>query len=272
MGPKDLESREGRLRGVLQSLRAVLTTLAVLYIVAFVFGLPSAGWAGSSRSTGRPLLALNLLAFAVHTLAIWSRIYISGRPPVTNLYSSAVFIGWGGVILGLVSSTSIRLGIGNCRRRRRRLRHAADRPYLRPTATRSPCCKPCSTRSSGWPRTWSASRWAMPRRSSPACWASFYMLVSARRLDRGQLDAGAGKDTEPHDLRHAVLRHLLQLLRHGAGRTVGRRLVGPVLGLGPQGKRGPDHRALERPGAACPLGRPGQRPRPGRAGHAAAMS
>ena len=37
----------------------------------------------------------------VHTLALVARIYISGRPPVTNLYSSAVFIGWAGVLFGL---------------------------------------------------------------------------------------------------------------------------------------------------------------------------
>jgi len=53
------------------------------------------------------------LTLAVHTAALISRIYISGRPPVTNLYSSAVFIGWGGVLLGLVLECVFRLGIGN---------------------------------------------------------------------------------------------------------------------------------------------------------------
>ncbi|MCC5822286.1 MAG: cytochrome c biogenesis protein CcsA [Phycisphaerales bacterium] len=41
-------------------------------------------------------------AFAVHTLAIAIRIYLQGRPPVTNLYSSAVFVGWAAVLLGLL--------------------------------------------------------------------------------------------------------------------------------------------------------------------------
>ena len=49
----------------------------------------------------------------MHTFALVSRIYISGRPPVTNLYSAAVFIGWGGVVLGLVLEVIYRLGIGN---------------------------------------------------------------------------------------------------------------------------------------------------------------
>ncbi|MCE9529015.1 MAG: cytochrome c biogenesis protein ResB, partial [Planctomycetales bacterium] len=40
---------------------------------------------------------LVLLTLMVHTLALGLRIYISGRPPVTTLYSSAIFIGWAGV-------------------------------------------------------------------------------------------------------------------------------------------------------------------------------
>lgn len=36
-----------------------------------------------------------VFAFVIHTFAIWARWYISGYPPVTNLYSSAVFISWG---------------------------------------------------------------------------------------------------------------------------------------------------------------------------------
>ena len=36
-----------------------------------------------------------------------------GRPPVTNLYSSAVFIGWAAVLLGLLFEAIYRLGIGN---------------------------------------------------------------------------------------------------------------------------------------------------------------
>src|SRR5262245_31869182 len=39
--------------------------------------------------------------------------YIQGRPPVTNLYSSAVFIGWGCVLLCLVLEWFYRNGIGN---------------------------------------------------------------------------------------------------------------------------------------------------------------
>ena len=43
---------------------------------------------------------LVVLTLLVHTVALGLRIYISGRPPVTNLYSSAIFIGWAGVLFG----------------------------------------------------------------------------------------------------------------------------------------------------------------------------
>jgi ABC-type transport system involved in cytochrome c biogenesis permease subunit len=41
-------------------------------------------------------------AFFLHTIGLVLRIYISGRPPVTNLYSSAVFIGWVAIIVALL--------------------------------------------------------------------------------------------------------------------------------------------------------------------------
>lgn len=48
----------------------------------------------------------------VHTLGLAARIILQGRPPVTNLYSSAVFVGWGAVILGLVIERMYRKGFG----------------------------------------------------------------------------------------------------------------------------------------------------------------
>jgi cytochrome c-type biogenesis protein CcsB len=38
---------------------------------------------------------------------------LEGRPPVTNLYSSAVFIGWGTMILGIIIERVYRLGLGS---------------------------------------------------------------------------------------------------------------------------------------------------------------
>jgi len=51
--------------------------------------------------------------FLVHTVGLVARIYLSGRPPVTNLYSSAVFIGWGMVLLSLLLEGYARRGFGS---------------------------------------------------------------------------------------------------------------------------------------------------------------
>ena len=56
---------------------------------------------------------LIVVTLVVHTLALIARVIISGRPPVTNLYSSAVFIGWGCVVFGVVLEAILKKGIGN---------------------------------------------------------------------------------------------------------------------------------------------------------------
>ncbi|NBW88125.1 MAG: cytochrome C biogenesis protein, partial [Planctomycetia bacterium] len=54
-----------------------------------------------------------LAVLVLHTFALAARIYITGRPPVVNLYSSAVFIGWACVLAGLTLEAISRRGIGN---------------------------------------------------------------------------------------------------------------------------------------------------------------
>jgi ABC-type transport system involved in cytochrome c biogenesis permease subunit len=49
-------------------------------------------------------------AAVIHTLGLASRIILQGRPPVTNLYSSAVFVGWGAVILAIILERMYRKG------------------------------------------------------------------------------------------------------------------------------------------------------------------
>ena len=82
-----------------------------LYIAAFVLG--AASWLGWSVPLRKASIGLLWFTFAIHTLALVGRIYVSGRPPVTNLYSSAVFIGWGAVLLALILEAIYRLGLGN---------------------------------------------------------------------------------------------------------------------------------------------------------------
>ncbi|MBI1349254.1 hypothetical protein GC163_23540 [bacterium] len=81
-----------------------------LYVLSFLLG--ACGWLGWSKPFNRAALGVGLVALAVHTFALIARMYISGRPPVTNLYSSAVFIGWGCAALGLFLNLFYRNGIG----------------------------------------------------------------------------------------------------------------------------------------------------------------
>ncbi|CAN5598253.1 cytochrome c biogenesis protein CcsA [soil metagenome] len=71
----------------------------ILYVLIFIVGCCS--WLGWARPLGRAAFVLLLLSLSLHTFGLAARIYISGRPPVTNLYSSAVFIAWAGVVLAV---------------------------------------------------------------------------------------------------------------------------------------------------------------------------
>jgi len=66
-----------------------------------------------SESLRRSAFYIIILAGCVHTFGLVFRMVLEGRPPVTNLYSSAIFIGWGAMILGLILERIYRLGIGN---------------------------------------------------------------------------------------------------------------------------------------------------------------
>ncbi len=81
-----------------------------LYVLAFLLACIS--WLAWQRSLNRTAFYLLLLAIAVHTFGLVSRMYLQERPPVTNLYSSAIFIGWGAVIVALVLERIFRDGIG----------------------------------------------------------------------------------------------------------------------------------------------------------------
>jgi hypothetical protein len=73
---------------------------AILYFFAFLLGVFS--WIGWSEPLRRASIWLLAFTLVLHTFALVARIYISGRPPITNLYSTAIFIGWGGVILAML--------------------------------------------------------------------------------------------------------------------------------------------------------------------------
>jgi ABC-type transport system involved in cytochrome c biogenesis permease subunit len=81
-----------------------------LYVLAFL--LACASWLGWSSVLRRSAFYVLLLALAIHTFGLVSRMYLQERPPVTNLYSSAIFIGWGAVIVALILERIFRDGIG----------------------------------------------------------------------------------------------------------------------------------------------------------------
>jgi ABC-type transport system involved in cytochrome c biogenesis permease subunit len=81
-----------------------------LYVLAFL--LACASWLGSSSLLRRSAFFVLLLALAIHTFGLVSRMYLQERPPVTNLYSSAIFIGWGAVIVALILERIFKDGIG----------------------------------------------------------------------------------------------------------------------------------------------------------------
>ena len=83
----------------------------VLYITGLVLAL--AYWFNWSPWLNRAAFRLLTVALVVHTSGLIYRMVLEGRPPVTNLYSSAIFIGWGAVVLGLILERIYRDGIGS---------------------------------------------------------------------------------------------------------------------------------------------------------------
>jgi ABC-type transport system involved in cytochrome c biogenesis permease subunit len=82
-----------------------------LYVVAFL--LACAFWFNLSEWMRKTASWLIVIAFIVHTTGLLFRMWLEARPPVTNLYSSAVFIGWGAVVLGMVLERLFKDGIGS---------------------------------------------------------------------------------------------------------------------------------------------------------------
>ncbi|NNJ24210.1 cytochrome c biogenesis protein [Alienimonas chondri] len=116
-GPREIETLS-RTRVNLESWfnqAAPLYSCYLLYIAATLLTLVGwmlvpLGWGALPRSAAFWLL---MFTFAIHTVALGMRIWISGRPPVTNLYSSAIFIGWAAVGLGLLAERLYGWGVGN---------------------------------------------------------------------------------------------------------------------------------------------------------------
>ena len=81
-----------------------------LYVLVFLLVLLS--WLWKPELLTRIAFWLMTGCLILHTAGLVSRIWIQARPPVTNLYSSAIFIGWGAVVLGLLFERLYKNGIG----------------------------------------------------------------------------------------------------------------------------------------------------------------
>jgi ABC-type transport system involved in cytochrome c biogenesis permease subunit len=97
---------EARFNGV-----APFSSSTVLYLFAFVLAIVS--WLKWPEALGRSAFLLVILAWVATTAGIGTRMWLEGRPPVTNLYSSALFVGWGAVGLCLVLEATYRNAIGS---------------------------------------------------------------------------------------------------------------------------------------------------------------
>ena len=81
------------------------------YGIAFFVAIFS--WLKWPDTLGRSAFWLVAVAWVLSTAGILARMWLEGRPPVTNLYSSALFVGWGSVGLCLVLEYFYRNAIGS---------------------------------------------------------------------------------------------------------------------------------------------------------------
>jgi len=83
-----------------------------MYVYLTAFLLVLLYWANLNDIWRVTAVRLVVIGFIVHTAGLLFRMWLEGRPPVTNLYSSAIFIGWGACVLGMVLEKFYKDGIG----------------------------------------------------------------------------------------------------------------------------------------------------------------
>ena len=83
---------------------------SILYVMAFLCAC--VGWVAWGPALRRAALGLIGLGFALQLLGLVARVYLTGYAMVTSLYSSALFVGFIGVLAGLVLELWFKRGIG----------------------------------------------------------------------------------------------------------------------------------------------------------------
>jgi ABC-type transport system involved in cytochrome c biogenesis permease subunit len=82
----------------------------ILYVLAAL--VLFASWLWKPLPLQRASFAVLAAGAVVHTAGLAARMALQGRPPVTNLYSSAIFVGWCAVVVGIVLERIYRRGFG----------------------------------------------------------------------------------------------------------------------------------------------------------------
>lgn len=70
------------------------------YFLAFIVLLLV--WALSKESLMKAVWVLLVIGFALHTYGFGLRMYIMGRPPVSNMYETVVWVSWGAIVFATV--------------------------------------------------------------------------------------------------------------------------------------------------------------------------
>ena len=82
-----------------------------LYVLMFILAIVS--WVAFTEELNRVVFWLGISTLVFHSTAIIARMYLQGRPPITNLYSTAIFIGWACALTSLIIERIYNNGIGN---------------------------------------------------------------------------------------------------------------------------------------------------------------
>ncbi len=86
-------------------------TSMLIYVAAFLAAIFS--WLRWPQALARVAFGLVGIGFVLTTAGIAARMWLEGRPPVTNLYSSALFVGWAAVALCLLLERSFKNALGS---------------------------------------------------------------------------------------------------------------------------------------------------------------
>ena len=81
-----------------------------LYVAIFLVSIVS--WLGFRRYLWPAALGMLIVTALLHTFGLGARVYLTERGPITNLYASAIFIGWAVVIFAIFLEAIYRNGMG----------------------------------------------------------------------------------------------------------------------------------------------------------------